>query len=415
MKRDTLLLFSFLLLALSIGSIPVTAAEKFYSPDSMTKTGLLLKKRLITPKCQTRVEEWGCRISTVVGSGNPGFFRDGVPATEAQLYLPSDVGIGPAGELYIADTGNHRVRKVDLAGTISTVAGNSKATGWGQDGIPATDTRVYKPMGITIDSSGNLYVNDGCNTEIAGYCRIIKVDTAGIASTFAGKPALDDGQSPLEGIATEIPLLPVKDLAIGPSDELYLAQRGRIRKVDKNGFMRIVTETASIGEPWGIAADQLGNIYVSTPESSRINKINREGTISAFAGSVRGSSAYGGPATRERLHYPIGITVDTGGVVYIADYKNHRIFVVQRDGSEMCPLAGTGEPGYSGDGDYSSLATLNGPSDVAVAGDGTIYIADTANHVIRRVTCEHRPYGTLKELPRKVIKPKTIHRYRSLP
>ncbi len=413
-KRKSLILLFVLLLALSTGNTfltPVSAAEKFYAPDSKIETSLSIDKRFITPKCQALVEQWGCRISTVAGSGEPGFFRDGVPAIQAQLYVPSGVGIGPAGELYIADSGNKRVRKVDLAGTISTVAGNPRLDSYGQNGLQATETRVVNPTAVTVDGAGNIYFTDNCHYAESRECRIIKVDTEGIASTFAGKPSVSTLPS-TDGPATEVPLYGADGLAINDGGTLFMAERG-IRKVNNNGYMSTVAGTTGLASSWNdVAVDREGNVFIASADNGLIHRVSTAGIASIFAGSVRGSSAYGGPATHERLHYPIGIAIDTGGVVYIADYKNNRIFVVQRDGSEMCPLAGTGEPGYSGDGGYSSLATLNGPSDVAVAGDGTLYIADTANHVIRRVTCDHRPYGTLKELPRKVIKPKTIHRYR---
>ena len=275
-------------------------------------------------------------ITTVAGSGEPGFGGDGGPATEASLVIPYGVATDGAGNLYIADTYNNRIRKVDSAGTITTIVG-SRERGFGGDGGPADRARLYHPHGVATDGAGNLYIADPGNE------RIRKVDSAGVITTIAG-----DGTKGFSGDG-------------GPAVE------------------------AQLNFPSGVAVDGAGNLYIADTGNRRIRKVDATGTITTVAGSGEpGFSGDGGPAVEAQLAFPTGVALDGAGNLYIVDSVNHRIRKVDSAGT-ITTVAGTGESGFSGDGGPASEAQLSRPFGVAVDGAGNLYIADTGNRRIRKV------------------------------
>src|SRR5438876_1134763 len=175
-------------------------------------------------------------ISTIAGNGKKGFNGDGGPATSASLYYPSGVAVDPAGNVYIADAGNLRIRKVDTAGTISTIAGNGKE-GFSGDGGPAASAELTFPVGVAVDPAGNVYIADEGSNSIR------KVNTSGIVSTIAGNDT--QGFSEDGGPAT----------------------------------------SASLNDPRGVAVDPTGNVYITDRGNNRIRKVNTAGIISTVAGS----------------------------------------------------------------------------------------------------------------------------------
>jgi len=331
-------------------------------------------------------------ISTVAGNGTAGYSGDGGAATAAQLSNPFSVAVGSTGNIYIADGSNNRIRKVNTSGIISTVAGNGTA-GYSGDGGAATAASLSSPYGVAVDSAGNIYIADRSNN------RIRKVNTSGIISTVAGNGAL--GYSGDGGAATAAQLSSPHRVTVDSSGNIYIADTGnyRIRKVNTSGIISTVAgngtqgysgdggaaTAAQINNPYGVAVDSAGNIYIADNGNKRIRKVNTSGIISTVAGN--GTGGYlgdGGVATAAQLNNPYGVTVDNNGNIYIADTSNRRIRKVNTSGI-ISTVAGNGTAGYSGDGGAATAAQLNNPYGVTVDNSGNIYIADTSNRRIRKV------------------------------
>ena len=329
-------------------------------------------------------------ISTVAGSGRDGYSGDGGPALQAQLAAPKGAAADGAGNLYIADTGNHRIRKVDAAGVISTVAGSGKWGGYGGDGGPALQARLFAPNGVAADGAGNLYIADTGNN------RIRKVDAAGVISTVAGSGEWG-GYGGDGGPALQARLLAPSGVAADGAGNLYIADKWnhRIRKVDAAGVISTVAGTgengysgdggaavrAQLAFPLGAAADGAGNLYIVDAGNNRIRKVDAAGAISTAAGS--GDVGDGGPAVRAWLGFPWGVAADGEGNLYIADTFNERIRKVDAAGV-ISTVAGSGERGYAGDGGPALQARLASPLSAAADGAGNIYFVDAGNHCIRK-------------------------------
>jgi trimeric autotransporter adhesin len=277
-------------------------------------------------------------ISTVAGSGGTSYSGDGGPATSAQLASPQGIAADAAGNLFIADFENHRIRKVTAAtGLITTVAGNG-TSGSGGDGGLATLAAVGYPLGVAVDGGGNLY--------IAHASRIRKVSAAtGIITTIGGGGSADPGNG---GLATAAQI-----------------------------------------DPWAVAVDNTGNVFFVELYRSRVYKISAAtGIITPIAGNgTSGFSGDGGPATAAQLDSPEGIAVDNAGNVFIADWGNNRIRMVAAATGTITTVAGNGTLGMSGDGGLATQAAIIGLR-VAVDSAGNLYIADFA--LVRKVSAATR-------------------------
>jgi len=276
--------------------------------------------------------EW--RIINIAGNGNYGYSGDNGPALSAELRSAHGIAIDSSGNVYIADTVNHCIRKVTVGGVISTIAGTG-SQGYSGDTGPAISARLRFPYGVAVDSSGNVYIAD------TGNHRIRKV-TGGVISTIVGTGSL--GYSGDNGPAL--------------SARLY--------------------------SPYGIAVDSSGNMYIADSGNHCIRKVTG-GVISTIAGTgSQGYSGDNGSAISAQLNIPYSTAVDSSGNVYIADSENHRIRKVT--GGVISTIAGTGVAGSAyGDGDLARYAELNYPENVAVDSSGNVYIADINNHRIRKL------------------------------
>jgi len=331
-------------------------------------------------------------ISTIAGNGTQGFSGDGGPATSAQLYYPDGLALDAAGNLYIADGGNYRIRKVTPAGVISTVVGNGY--GFGGDGGPATSAQLSIPASVAVDASGNLFIADAANN------RIRKVTPDGVISTVAGNGTQGFGGD--GGPATSAQLSNPESVAVDVAGNLFIADTGnnRIRMVTPAGVISTVAGSGSLGfggdggpatsaqlsGPTSVAVDAVGNLFVADYGNSRIRKVTPAGAISTVAGDgTWGYGGDGGPATSAQLMRPWGVAVDTAGDLFIADAENNRIRKVTPAGM-ISTLAGVGWQGFGGDGGPASSAQLNEPMGLAVDAARNLYIADLNNNRIRKVT-----------------------------
>ncbi len=327
-------------------------------------------------------------ITTVAGTGWYGYSGDGGAATAARLRQPYGVAVDAAGNLYIADEFNHRIRKVDTGGAISTVAG-SGTEGYSGDGGLATATQLNTPTGVAVDAAGNLYIADQNNQ------RIRKVDTGGAITTVAGTGGY--GYSGDGVAATAAQLYGPYGVAVDAAGNLHIADtlNNRIRKVDTGGVITTVAGSGTKGgtaataaqlrHPRGVAVDAAGNLYIADTLNQRIRKVDTGGAITTVAGTgTSGYSGDGGAATAAQLYKPSGVAVDAAGNLYIADFRNNRIRKVDTGGA-ISTVAGTGESGDGGDGGAATAAQLTWPQGVAVDSTGNLYIADTSNRRIRKV------------------------------
>ncbi len=332
-------------------------------------------------------------ISTVAGIGIPGFSGDGGPATSAQLNYPAGLAVDAAGSLFICDPWNNRIRRVTTEGAIDTVAGNG-AAGFSGDGGQATSAPLNYPYTIAVDATGNLYIGEFNNR------RVRKVTKEGVISTVAGNGG--DGFSGDGGPATSAQISMAGDVAVDAAGNLYIGDYGnnRVRKVTPGGVINTVAgngtsgfsgdggaaTAAQLNRPYGIALDTAGSLYIADYYNDRVRKVLSGGIISTVAGNgILGFSGDGGSATAAQLNTPSSVAADSSGNLYIADDYNSRIRKITVSGI-ISTVAGNGDWGFSGDGEQSTAAQLNVPEGVAVDSTGNVYIADTGNNRIRKVT-----------------------------
>jgi len=326
-----------------------------------------------------RIDSHGT-ISTVVGTGEEGRSGDGGPAIEARLNRPRGVAIDDSGNIYIADTENHLVRRVDASGTISTLAGTGDA-GYSGDGGAASDAQLDEPHAVAIDPAGNVFIADTRNRTIR------KVDAAGIITTVVGTGPR--GRGGVSGIGTEVRMSRPRALAIGRFGSVYIADEwaNRILRLDTAGIIEVFVGLGrrEFQSPGDIAVDAEGNAYVVFRSMHTVLRVEPSGLVVPFAGSGRfGFSGDGGPAVDARLAFPSGVATDDRGNVYIADNSNHRIRVVDRAGT-IETIAGTGTRGFGGDGGPATNASFQYPAAVAAGADGSVYVADRRNNRIRMI------------------------------
>ena len=335
-------------------------------------------------------------IATVAGSG----LGDGGPATSASLFFSEAVTTDATGDFLIADTNNGRIRRVDAStGLITTEAGNGQ-DGFSGDGGPATSAAFSQPGGLVVDKSGNLFISDTDNN------RIRRVDAStGIVATVAGNGTPGFGGDGGSAISASLNLAQGPDLTADNSSNLFIAdaQDNRIRRVAAaTGIITTVAGTGTFGfsgdggpatsatlaGPLGVAVDGSGNLFIADTDNNRIRRVDAvTGIIKTVAGNgISGFAGDSGPAINASLNFPMGIFLDGAGNLFIADSNNNRVRVVNSSTGIITTEAGNGTFGFSGDGGRAVDATLAGPLGVAVDGSGNLFIADTSNERIRRVT-----------------------------
>ncbi len=333
-------------------------------------------------------------ITTVAGTGTIGYTGDNGPAINAKLRQPSGVILDKKGNLYFADAGNSVIRKIDTSGIITTIAGTG-STGYNGDSILATDAKIYGPWSIAIDDTGNIFVAD------VGNNRIRKIDTFGFIFTVAGTGTPGYNEDGIAATAAE--LNNPSGIAIDTSGNIYIADfvNNRIRMVNASGIITTIAGTGTAGfsgdnnpatsatlyHPYWIAIDKSINLFFTDEGNSRVRKFNpnTDGIITTIAGNATvGYTGDDVPATSTSLNAPSGVTLDKIGNLYIGDATNNRIRRVDTAGI-ITTIAGNGTSGYGGDNGSPLAAELKIPVNVAIAPNGNIYIADADNNRIRLI------------------------------
>ena len=329
-------------------------------------------------------------ISTVAGDGTAGYSGDGGAALSASINSPFGVAADNAGNFYIADFTNERIRKVSLGGVITTIAGNGSA-GYGGDGGPATSAMLSRPSHVTVDAGGNLYIADSGNS------RVRKVTPDGTITTIAGNGVPAEGGD--GGPATSASLYYPEDAVADSAGNVYIADGdgNTIRMVSADGIITTVAgngqagfsgdggraTNAALNNPTSVAVDGSGNLYIGDTNNNAVRKV-ANGIITTIAGTgARGFAGDGGPATAAKLSGPTA-RLDPSGNIYIADSGNFRVRVVLTS-NIIWTVAGDGTRGFSGDGGPATNANLI-PAGVAVTNSGGVYIADPADDRIRLLT-----------------------------
>ena len=326
---------------------------------------------------------------TTIAGGSYGYGGDGGPAKAAKLASPSGLALDGSQNIYIADTNNCRVREITTDGKIQTIAGNSTCATTGDNG-PASSAQLNYPCSIAIDSSGNIYVGEQHRI------RRIAAGT-GIITSFAGGA----GTSTAEAVAATTAYIPSDpSLAVDRSNNLYFTDStyARVRMISAyNGTVKTVAGTgtfgfggdggpatsASLSHPNGVAADSTGNVYISDEDNCRIRMVDTTGKITTVAGAAHYAGDLG-PATGALLFVPEHAIKDPLGNLYISDTDNSAIRKVTPQGT-ITTIAGNGTCGYTGDQGPAVSAILCYPRALALDSNGNLYVADTGNYVIRRI------------------------------
>ena len=329
-------------------------------------------------------------IYTVAGNGTAGFSGDNGPATNAQLHGPYGVAVDSNGNLYISDPGNNVVRKVSSS-VISTAAGNH-TPGYSGDNQSPTGAQLNAPYGVAVDSAGNLYIADSANN-------VIRKVSKGLISTVAGNGTT--GYTGDHSQATSAQLATPEGVAVDSAGNIYIADFGNnvIREVSSGQIATTAgnggygyggdgnqATSAELYQPVSVAVDSAGNLYIADSVNSRIRKVSASsGQITTVAGNgTSGFAGDGSTATSAELNQPLGVAVDSAGNIYIADTFNNRIRKVSN--GVITTIAGSGTGGYSGDGGAAPNAALYQPTGVAVDSAGNVYLADYVNNRVRVLT-----------------------------
>jgi sugar lactone lactonase YvrE len=332
-------------------------------------------------------------ITSVAGTNGSGFSGDGGPATNAKLWNPVGVAVDAAGNVFIADCENMRIRKVDTNGVITTAVGTGVASDGGNGGN-ATNATLSYPMGLAFDRAGNLFIADHGGGDVR------KVDANGILTRVAGTGisgiAKDGGQ------ATNTTFDSPVDVAVDAAGNLYICEdaHSHIREVGTNGLVTTVAGNSSgsgggfsgdggaatnaqLDLPNSVAVDAAGNVLVADARNYRVRKIDLQGIITTVAGTGADASNGDNQAATNAALYPYGVRFDALGDLFVADYLG-RIREVDTNGI-ITTQAGCGVFGFKGDGGTATNAELHFPEAIAFDAPGNLYIADAANNRVRKL------------------------------
>ena len=313
-----------------------------------------------------------------------------------KLVYPNGLALDDKGDLYISDIGAHRILKLNRTGRLTVIAGTGEG-GYGGDGGPAINALLNAPHDIAFDVEGNLLVADTFNH------RIRRINRQGVIMTIAGS-----GNAPYTSYGSAAPkdtLNNPQGVAVDRFGNILIADTYNrvVRRLDRNGTMTVVAGSvaglsgdggpaieAQLNLPMAVTVGPADSVYVSDAVNSRIRRITADGKIQTVAGFGRGEgvggagfAGDGGPAEKAKLFSPADVKFDTAGNLYISDSGNNRVRVIR--GGVITTIAGTGRAGFGGDGKEAGASELNTPQKLAVAKDGSVFVADRANHRVRKI------------------------------
>ena len=305
----------------------------------------------------------------------------------AQFSSPRGVTVDSSGNVFVADASNNTVRKVTALGVVTTLAGSAGSEG--RTDATGSAARFTSPYSVAVDGSGNLYIADTFNHIIR------KITSAGVVTTLAGASALGSA----DGIGTAAQFYQPRGISVDSSGNVYVADYGNnaIRKITPTGVVTTLAGAAGtqgstdgsgtaarFKDPMGVAADSAGNVYVADTANRTVRKISTAGTVTTLAGTAGTSGSTDGSGAAARFNEPRGVAVDATGTLYVTDFGSHTLRKVSADGV-VTTLAGSAlVPGTT---DASGTAArFYSPSGVSVDSNGNVYVADTANNTIRKVT-----------------------------
>ena len=331
-------------------------------------------------------------ITTIAGNGIAGFSGDGGPALESSLNFPAGL-VFDKENLYVADRNNHRIRKIDSKGIISTVAGTGIPECCNDNGL-AVEAHLYFPSDIDVDTEGNLYISDRSNN------RIRKVNSDGIITTMAGlgKPGYGGDFGPADKALLKYPF----GISLDNKGNFYIADRGnnRVRKIDQRGIITTIAgdgthsfggdygpaNQSSLAFPTDVTVDSLGTIYIADRNNNRVRKIDRLGVITTLMGSSQkefnGDNEISAETT---LHLPFALALNGEDRLLVVDRNHFRVREVRLQSNQVETIAGNGTFLFRGDGGPGGGATLDAPSGIALDSKGNVLFADRLHQRIRRV------------------------------
>ncbi len=303
------------------------------------------------------------------------------------------MAVDAAGNIYIADTNNCRIRKVTPNGTISTIAGDG-VPNYAGDGGPAVQAELSFPRGVAVDAAGNVFIAADTNNA-----RIRKISTVGTISTVAGNGTF--GYAGDGGPAINAEFFNPYDVAVDKSGDLFIVERGnqRVRKVTPDGVIMTIAGNGTFGYsgdggqaisaqlnfPVALTVDTSGNVFIADADNNCVRKVSPGGIITTVAGNgVVGFSGDGGPATSAQINDPEGVAVDAAGNLYVSDEDNQRVRVVIN--GIITTIAGNGTAGFRGDGGPATMGEFNLPQGLGIGQGGSLYIVDSGNNRIRQLT-----------------------------
>ncbi len=330
-------------------------------------------------------------VSTFAGDGSEG--STDATGVAASFYFPQGIAFDSSANIYVSDTGNNKIRKITSSGVVTTFAGQvSNASG--STDATGTSASFNAPNGLAFDTSGNLYVADVSNNKIR------KITSSGVVTTFAGQVSNASGSTDATGTAASFN--GPNGLAFDTNSNIYIADNfnNKIRKITSSGVVTTIAgltsnasgstdgtgTSAGFFRPQGIIFDSNSNIYVAEYSNNKVRKITQAGVVTTFAGltsNATGSSD--GTGTAAGFYYPNALAIDSSGNIYVADSGNNKIRKITSNGV-VTSFAGSGVPSY-GDG-AGTIAKFFGPSGLTVNNNGVIYVTDSYNNRIRKIVCQ---------------------------